>query len=392
MARPRPAPRKHGFAKATAVIVSLGFLSMILMGFYGEYSGDSYEKIETQVITENTFFELSGDFLFENEIFTVELTKDGHNITFSLNDSISSNADYYLWYIFDCDRVASTSTYAFLPYEGEYTSTTSPVFQYPSNVGKYEIRVDCFVFSDNDQYVLSATYSGTVTYVGIITNEYKWRYQSTVYIADVTFSYDEYRYYRDMDSKLRALSMKSYGKVVSFVTYDCPAVKSLAESLRKSYGIFRDTTDQAFAAFVLAFVQICFDYPPYSGSMLADKYQYGQDEYFAYPLETIFYGAGDCEDTSILTAALFKALGYNAGVFLLPDHAVAAVGLDSYKLGTLFYSNYEILSVTVGGTKYYGCETTVSMPQEIGLITLTGYGGHPYSWYMGKQGCGLYVV
>lgn len=68
-------------------------------------------------------------------------------------------------------------------------------------------------------------------------------------------------------------------------------------------------------------------------------YQYdvdttGEEEYPRYPIETLYERQGDCEDTSILMAALLKAYGYEVGFIHLPGHlAVALRTSDDYSDG-----------------------------------------------------------
>ena len=380
---------RTGRNAAVAVCVVLVLTFGLLIGAAAFANEKVPEKVDIQQATDSSYFELSGDFLLEKEIFTVALTSDG-KISFTLNSDISSRSSYYSWRFFDSDHVSSTNTFMYSEYTGETIKKTEPVLYYLSQTpGRYIISVDCYTGPEGN-YVFSEAYSGNVTYVGTVTRDYAWNYGGADRTAHVTFSYDEYRQYKDMNARSRAVY--NYGRAVSFVTHDDPAVISLTGSLLDAYGSGRDTAGQDFASFVLAFVQICYGYPPYSSLMSADKYLYGQSEYFAYPLETIFHGMGDCEDTSILAAALFKALGYSAGVVLLPGHAVAAVGLDRYVPGPYSAASFEILSQTVDGITYYACETTVSSPQGIGLITLQGNDGKPYSWYMGKLSYRFYIV
>ena len=79
-------------------------------------------------------------------------------------------------------------------------------------------------------------------------------------------------------------------------------------------------TAEMFADCVLAFVQIAADYQ-------YDSDQFDKDEYWLYPVETLYYAHGDCEDTSILAAAIYSALAETEGpsdyirgacLFLLP--------------------------------------------------------------------------
>lgn len=355
----------------------------------GGHNGHPHEKIEIETITNGEYFELSGDFLHHGGALTVSLTDDG-NIAFALDGSVSSQYDYYSWWFFDYDHVSSTNTLTYSEYTGERLDKAEPVLYYLSQKpGEYSVSVDCYVDTDGER-IYKKTYSGTVTHVGNITKDYTWRYNGTEYRAELTFGYDKYRIYRDKNPDGRAVTQ--YSNVTSFITYRCQTINALAESLLKAYGQGPDVRDQDFASFVLSFVQICFDYPPYSSFMEADKYMYGQDEYFAYPLETIFYGMGDCEDTAILCASLFKALGYGAGVLIVPGHAVAAVALDEFAPSPYSHSNFEIISQNIKGSTYYACETAVDTYLGVGLIGSSGHNGHPYSWYVGKDGYGFYLV
>jgi len=355
----------------------------------GESDGSLYERIETKTITNGEYFKLSGDFLNEERALTVNLTDDGY-IAFALDDSLSSKYDYYSWWFFDYDHASSTSPLVYSKYTGERLEKTEPVLYYlHQKPGEYSVSVDCYVDVDG-QHVYKETYSGTVTHVGNITKSYTWRYQGVEYNAKLTFSYDKYHAYRERNPDGRAVT--NYSNVTSFITFQSQAVIRLAESLQEAYSSGPIIKNQDFASFILSFVQICFDYPPYSSYMDADKYLYGQDEYFAYPIETIFHGMGDCEDTAILCAALLKALGYNAGVLIVPGHATAAVGLDEYTPDLYSPLNFEIISKSIRGVTYYACETAVDTSLGIGLISLSGYKEHPYSWYIGEHGYGFYVV
>lgn len=59
----------------------------------------------------------------------------------------------------------------------------------------------------------------------------------------------------------------------------------------------------------------------------------GFDEYPRFPYETLFEEGGDCEDTSILVAALLKEMGYGVLLIELPGHMAVGVKCedeDSY--------------------------------------------------------------
>lgn len=78
----------------------------------------------------------------------------------------------------------------------------------------------------------------------------------------------------------------------------------------------------------------------------------GHDEYPKYPVETLYDGAGDCEDTSFLLCAFLKELGYGCAVIQFEDHAAVGVKMepDSHK-GMYFTKDSDC---------YYYIETTAT--------------------------------
>ena len=101
-------------------------------------------------------------------------------------------------------------------------------------------------------------------------------------------------------------------------------IEKFAQNLKDEWNKFRisDGIKCTCAQFVAYFVQLAIDYK-------SDMETKSQEDYWKYPLETLYDGYGDCEDGSILLAALLDALGYDAGIYLIPNHAVAAVSVES---------------------------------------------------------------
>jgi len=83
----------------------------------------------------------------------------------------------------------------------------------------------------------------------------------------------------------------------------------------------------------------------------SDSVTTGYDEYPRYPVETLVDGGGDCEDSSILAAALLSEMGYGTILIVLPGHmALGIKGSDN-----IFGAYYEY-----NGDRYYYVETTSS--------------------------------
>ena len=78
-----------------------------------------------------------------------------------------------------------------------------------------------------------------------------------------------------------------------------------------------------------------------------------------FPVETVFDGGGDCEDTSILLAAILDLEGYDVVLFNVPD-VHTAVGISCVDCEGTF--------IEYGGTRYYYIETSLEGTWEIGRI------------------------
>jgi len=83
---------------------------------------------------------------------------------------------------------------------------------------------------------------------------------------------------------------------------------------------------------------------PYS----LDKNSTGLDEYWRYPIETLYDATGDCEDTSILAGCLLLVLGHDVVMLLMPEHvAIGVAAGEGFPAGERLVSG-----------RYYYCETT----------------------------------
>jgi hypothetical protein len=177
----------------------------------------------------------------------------------------------------------------------------------------------------------------------IITRAYKWKYGLSEWTWELNINQSSYDYYKS----LRRPPSRNYSVYVTH-PYDDKYINNLVEKLRqagKEYGY----SEYEIISLAVAFVQ--------SLEYTSDSETEGYDEYPRYPIETLVDNGGDCEDTSILTAALIHAMGY--GVVLLritdlPDNkSHMAVGVKGSDNITGSYYEYQ-------GSKYYYLETTGS--------------------------------
>ena len=132
-------------------------------------------------------------------------------------------------------------------------------------------------------------------------------------------------------------------------------IKGLSDSLRQKYeGAFGSApTNDQYVKFASAFVQLCISYDNDEATSAT--------EYWRFPLETLCDRKGDCEDSSILLAALIDAAGLKGGVIILPGHAMCAI-LDSDLASA--YPN--IRHSSVYDVDFYPIETTGDEFWDIG--------------------------
>jgi hypothetical protein len=103
---------------------------------------------------------------------------------------------------------------------------------------------------------------------------------------------------------------------------DPASVSSLQSELRSVYDGIAEYSDYGYADFLLSFVEQSFLNVP-------DSLIRGCNQYRAYPVETLFVGAGDSEDKSILYISLLKAAGMDAGLLYLPGVCTSLVDAEA---------------------------------------------------------------
>jgi predicted transglutaminase-like cysteine proteinase len=208
-----------------------------------------------------------------------------------------------------------------------------------------------------------------------ITVDYKWNYDGKSYEISETISRSDYNkalsstidrsgtissnmYIHSLDGK----SSTVFG-VNDYIVVDSN-ITGLQEKLKakytNAYGSDSSTSGMDYANFITAFVQVCFGY-------VTDSIQYGSEEYWAYPIQTLVNGKGDCEDTSILETALLMAAGYSACIFLLPSHAMSGVkSIGEAQVG----SNTDNFKYQIVKQEFYTIETTTDSFTPVGACSV----------------------
>ncbi len=113
------------------------------------------------------------------------------------------------------------------------------------------------------------------------------------------------------------------------------------------------------AEIVLAFVQDVIVYQ-------SDRDQYGVSEFWALPMETVYSGRGDCEDTATLFVNVALRMGLDAGFVAFDDpvmgHMSAAVALADGETVAGATFSYD-------GRTYAYAETAVDSRHHVGWLT-----------------------
>ena len=289
-------------------------------------------------------------------------TTDGKvEVTATLSDSAASGFSVFKWYVIE----VGSSTYTGYKEKSEPHATWTLD---DDTTGTYTFGVVCekdsgwgfhpggfgwtLPSSDSESYSMIVT----VNMTGTVTKSYEWSYDGVTHNATVVYDYSEYQKYSGISAASYS-KRSAFASITDFIVVD-DVVKKLSSDLSCDYTATcgASAEGQGFAEFVLAFVQEAYSY-------LEDASVYSREEYYAFPLETIQHGGGDCEDTSILYAAIMTASGYEAGVFLIPGHCIAAVSLDAYSPGEVDArytgSVAQFSYKDSDGRTYYGCETTL---------------------------------
>lgn len=163
-----------------------------------------------------------------------------------------------------------------------------------------------------------------------ISSTFAWYYDGKIWTLDVEVPKNKYDYYESMPANdVRTYNMDAI--LLKFVTSEDDTIMGVANALEKmADNEGYDRTQKA--EFVLAFVQ-------------SKKYKSDIGNYIRFPFQTLV-SAGDCEDSSVLTASLLEALGYEVVFAETPGHIAVGVYIDGK--GNLEHN----------GKNYYYMETT----------------------------------
>lgn len=149
---------------------------------------------------------------------------------------------------------------------------------------------------------------------GLVTINYLWSYNSES--QEVTLEI----YYSDIENYISSEIQRNQGTeehAKLFVTADDQYIKSLADQITKKTNLM---TDIEKGEYLLSFIQ-SFEY-------VEDSIYEETNEYWKFPLETLFDTCGDCEDLSILYCSIAKNLGLDCALLIYYSHVAVGVYID----------------------------------------------------------------
>ena len=270
----------------------------------------------------------------------------------------------------DTDMIAVGDHYEFREATRSYDNIIS--FQEP---GEYEV----VLFVDG-----SVVAAGRAVVDGEIQDKYEWsRFIDGDYVHyGITFTYmfEEYQRYAEESAVRHAQSGMSDGRFAVVDDAIMRLADALADEYEAVYGPDAQRNGQDYADYLLSFVQFAIQYPieleyedgkfvPVSGGN-GDLYLYGTEEYWAYPMETLYPRMGDCEDTTFLLAALYSASGYTSSTIRVSGHMVVGVELDLFEPDGFYANHLRVSDVTLDGTHLWLCETSYDQYVPVGLLNI----------------------
>lgn len=180
-------------------------------------------------------------------------------------------------------------------------------------------------------------------YTGITVDMQPVNYVFTSHNGASTFNtvryYDKnvYNYYKGLD---RYYAAEDYNKYVED-EYNLEAVRQVV-SIVKECKLQAGYSEHDTMMEAINFVQKNIEYK-------SDMETRGVEEYPRYPIETLLDGCGDCEDTSVLLAAIMKEMNYGVILLAYDDHMAVGIEGGEGQYGTFY--EYD-------GKKYFYVETT----------------------------------
>ncbi len=209
-----------------------------------------------------------------------------------------------------------------------------------NDMGTTDTSLDGMYDFEGGSYTIYAYESGAPKKVynayvnGNVTRLFEWTYGGDSYQITMEVNYSDVTYAKELYTpQQRSSDRPDHVRDKTFVTYSyedarmTPYMNDLVGKLIDQYKQKHSMVNEyEYLDYVLRFTQE-IEYQ-------SDEEYTGYIEYWKFPLETLFDQGGDCEDTSILFAAIAHQsrdiLGFDTRValVLMPQHASAGVIID----------------------------------------------------------------
>ena len=199
------------------------------------------------------------------------------------------------------------------------------------------------VYASTNTYTYTETEAEETIYSGSnpswITREYKWLNSSNsgYKTYDLSLDANMYSHYSSLDRYYKVSEYSNYLQDANNKALCKRIADAFIENATANGGTKADAAYEA-----IHFVQKAITY----------AYDYNENgqrvEYPKYPIETLYEGKGDCEDTTILLAGILSEMGYGVVILEYSDHV--AVGVYSSNATGSYYTH--------NGRNYYYLETT----------------------------------
>ena len=201
------------------------------------------------------------------------------------------------------------------------------------------------------------------------SNAWIWNFSGQNYDIDFSVSEDELSAVSSLSSDRIPLGsyeekLKLFRDTAIFdETYGgTQSISRLSEELTDEYDKDGPGTS-VFLDYLLEFIRQNISYSE-------DIDLYGMPDWIAYPEETLYNRAGDCEDMAILFTSVAHMLGYDCGMALFEGHVIAMVALEDYTLPEV----WAVESYYVYGERtYYACDPTASSGCPVGCNDVLDY-------------------
>jgi transglutaminase-like putative cysteine protease len=172
---------------------------------------------------------------------------------------------------------------------------------------------------------------------GLATTGYAWASPSEGFSQRNGDVFDDWEICRT-----RAFGEDGFFQVTEFAFRPVIVFESLGEHAALAYSLGQQIAEEypdlhQRAEAVFSFVRDRVRYTPDIDQFDCEEFAQNADE-LATSIDQNGLGYGDCEDSAVLLAVMFKGAGFRSAIVVAPSHAAALVYLPDYDEATAFFS------------------------------------------------------